>query len=55
MKEQAKYMVIATAGRSEFVVWDNMTYDEAWDYCETENWVYDLNDGLYWDLYIQVM
>ena len=54
MKKYAIYMV--SWGGTEKVLWDNLTYKEAYEICVSENWeIESMNGGYIWDLEIREM
>ena len=53
MKE-TRFMIVATAGTVEHVIYDDLTEKEAVKICEGYDWVFDYNGGLLWDLSIEI-
>ena len=47
------YVVYCESGSVRHRMYEFDNYDDAWKYCEGENWVCDYNGGLIWDLVIE--
>ncbi len=51
---RAMYRIIISAGRTERILTDGLTYDQCVSICEDYNWMFE-DGGLFWDMYIEEM
>ena len=50
MEKPNGYSVLATCGRVQHIILSGMTHEEAIKFCDAENWEWNYNEGLIWDL-----